>query len=156
MKKITIVQEDNFDKARKKIREELKKDPSKKIIFSSDNDELNRKILEKEKINLLLINLNKRKDKQKQRDSGFNQVLAKIAKKNKITIGINLDEIIEAKTLKQKSEILARIKQNIKICNKNKIKMKFIATNPKNNRNLHDLKSLGLVLGMHTSIAKYL
>ena len=81
--------------------------------------------------------------------------MAKIVKKNKIVIGINLDEIIESKT-KQKSEILSRVKQNIKLCNKNKINMKFIATNPKNNRNIYDLKSLGIVLGMPTWMTKSL
>jgi hypothetical protein len=50
------------------------------------------------------------------------------------------------------AEILARIRQNVRICNKNKLKMKFIYKNQK--RNLLDLKSFGLVLGMPTSIIK--
>ena len=141
MKNQILIQENNFDLARKKIRE----NKNKQIIFSSENDELNRKILEKEKIDLLLLNQEGRKDFQKQRNSGYNQVLAKIAKKNKITIGINLDEIINSK---QKPEILARVKQNIKLCNKNKLKMKFIAQ--KHKRDIYDLKALGLVLGMPT------
>ena len=124
---------------------------AKKIIFTSNDDELNRKILEKEPIDILLINQSNKRDFQKQRNSGFNQVLAKIAKKNKITIGIDLDEILESKS---KKEILARTKQNIKLCNKNKLKMKFISQNPKNNRNLYDLKSLGLILGMPTWMTK--
>lgn len=140
-----LIQENTFEKARK----EINKNKSEKIIFTSNNDELNRKVLEKLPIEILLINQKDRRDRQKQRDSGFNQVLAKIAKKNKITIGINLDEIIESKS-ETKKKILARIKQNIKLCNKNKLKMKFIAQNPKNNRNTYDLKSLGLVLGMPT------
>jgi len=144
-----LIQENNFEKARKKIKETK----DKIIIFNSDDDELNRKIMEKEKINSLLINQLHRKDKQKQRDSGFNQVLAKIAKKNKIEIGINLDEVINAKE-KQKAEILARIKQNIKLCNKNKLNMKFIYFKEK--RNLHDLKALGLILGMPTKMVKNL
>ncbi|MEK6817664.1 MAG: hypothetical protein AABX80_02575, partial [Nanoarchaeota archaeon] len=116
-----IIKESNFEKARKLIHENR----DKIIIFSSDDDELNRKILEKEKINILLINLAGKKDFQKQRDSGFNQVLAKIAKKGDVAIGINFDEIIESNQI-EKSKILARIHQNIKLCNKNKLKMKFI------------------------------
>ncbi len=139
-----IIQENTFEKARKAIRE-----AKKPIIFSSANDDLNRKILEKEKINILLINLEGRKDYQKQRDSGFNQVLAKLAKKKKITIGINFDEIINSKN---KHEILARIQQNIRLCNKNKLKMKFIQQ--KHQRNIYDLKSLGLILGMPTWMTK--
>jgi len=149
--KSKIINENTFEKARK----EINKNKSQKIIFTSNNDELNRKVLEKLPINILLINQSKRKDKQKQRDSGFNQVLAKIAKKNKIIIGINFDEIIESKS-ETKKKILARVKQNIKLCNKNKLKMKFIAQNPKNNRNIYDLKSLGLILGMPTWMTKKL
>tara|TARA_Y100000034_G_scaffold45400_1_gene55819 strand:+ start:2365 stop:2796 length:432 start_codon:yes stop_codon:yes gene_type:complete len=136
-------------KSFEKIRELIKKNKGKRIIFSSDNDELNRKVLEKEKINIFLINQQKRKDFLKQRNSGFNHVLAKIAKKNNISIGINLDEII-----KEKAEILSRIRQNIKLCNKNKLKMKFICK--ENKRDIYDLRSLGLVLGMPTWMAKEL
>ena len=147
MKNQIIIQENNFDIARKKIKE----NKTKTIIFSG-NDELNRKILEKEKIDILLLNQAGRKDKLKQENSGFNQVLAKIAKKNNVTIGINLDEIINVRG-KRKAEILARIKQNIKLCNKNKIKMKFIGQKP---RDIYDLKALGLVLGMPTNMVKEL
>ena len=146
----TIISENSFEKARNEIR----KNKSKAIIFSSDDDELNRKILEKEKIDVLLLNLKGRRDFQKQRNSGFNQVLAKLAKKGDVIMGINLDEIIESNE-KTKAEILARARQNIKLCSKNKLRMKFIS-NEKNKRNLHDLKALGLVLGMPTWMTKEL
>ena len=149
MEKTILINETTFEKARKKINDSK----NNNIIFTSDNDDLNRKILEKQPINILLLNQSKRKDRQKQRNSGFNQVLAKIAKKNKITIGINLDEILESKG-KAKSLILSRIKQNIKLCNKNKINMKFITIRRKNKRNSNSLKALGLVLGMPTSMFK--
>ncbi|MEK6827236.1 MAG: RNase P subunit p30 family protein [Nanoarchaeota archaeon] len=138
-----LIQETNFEKAKKLIKE----NSNKKIIFSSNDDELNRKILEKEKIDVLLLKQEKRKDFQKQRNSGLNQVLAKLAKKKDITIGIDFDEIINSEE-KEKAKILARISQNIKICNKNKLEMKFISKNQK--RNPFDLKSLGLILGMPT------
>jgi ribonuclease P/MRP protein subunit RPP1 len=144
-----FIEESNFDKARKQINE----NKGKFIIFSSEDDELNRKILEKEKINVLLLNQKERKDFQKQRNSGLNQVLAKIAKKNNITIGINLDELIKAEE-KKKSDLIARIRQNIKICSKNKVKMKFISKS--NKRNQLDLQALGLVLGMPTWMIKEL
>jgi len=139
----TLILENNFDKARKLINE----NKDKKIIFSSNDDELNRKILEKEKIEILLLNQTGRKDFQKQRNSGLNQVLAKLAKKNNVIIGINFDEIVNSDG-KEKSLILARVVQNIKLCNKNKLKMKFISK--ENKRNSLDMKSLGLVLGMPT------
>lgn len=149
MKNTILIQETNFNKIRQKIKE----NPKKIIIFSSNNDKLNRKVIEKEKINILLLNQAQRKDRFKQRDSGFNQVLAKLAKNKNIIIGINLDEILESKGEKKK-EILARIKQNIKLCNKQKLKMDFIALKEKNKRDIYDLKALGLVLGMPTYLTK--
>ncbi len=142
-----LIQEDNFDKAKKQIKE----NSNKEIIFSSNEDETNRKVLEKEDIKILLLNQTGKKDFQKQRNSGFNQVLAKIAKKKEIIIGINLDEIITSSE-KEKARILARIRQNIKICSKNKVNMRFISLTRK--RDVLDLKSLGLVLGMPTWMIK--
>ncbi len=144
-----IITEQTFEKARKRIKELQNK--KQQIIFSSDDDELNRKILEKEKIDILLLNQKDKKDFAKQRNSGLNQVLAKIAKKNNIKIGINLDEIIDAKN---KSQILARVRQNIKLCNKYKIQIKFISEKCK--RNSHDLKALGLTLGIPSAMTKNL
>lgn len=151
---MNIIKSRDFDEARKKIKKSMQKNEGQ-VVFSSDDDELNRKILEKEKIDILLINFSGRKDKAKQRDSGFNQVLAKIAKKSNVTIGINLDEIISG-TGKQKAEILARLRQNIRLCNKNHLKMKFIAENQSNERNIYDLRTLGIVLGMPTNMTKNL
>ena len=141
MKQI-LIQESTFEKARKKIRE----NKGKEIIFSSSNDDLNRKVLEKEDISILLINQKNRKDRMKQRDSGFNHVLAKIAKKKNIEISINLDEIINSNG-KEKAEIIGRVIQNIMLCNKNKLKIQFIS---KSKKDQYDLKALGLVLGMPT------
>ncbi len=143
MKPQIILTETNFSK----LKEEVKKNKDKTLIFSGNNDELNRKVLEKLPVQVLLINLSERKDRMKQRDSGFNQVMAKLAKKNNVAIGINLDELI-ASEKNQKAEILARIRQNIKLCNKYKVRMKFIAQKEK--KDSYDLKALGLILGMPT------
>jgi len=142
MEKFVLIQEGDFQKIREKIRENR----GKKVIFSGDNDELNKKVLEKENINVLLLTLSRRKDRLKQRDSGFNHVLARLAKKKNVVIGINFNEVINSKA-EEKSKILARVRQNIKLCNKNKLKMKFIL---KEKRDSYDLKSLGLILGMPT------
>lgn len=149
-----LLTQTNFNK----LKDEVKKAKSenKIIIFTSEDDELNRKVLEKLQVNILLINLKNRKDFQKQRNSGFNQVMAKEAKKKNIIVGINLDEIIEERNLKNKAEMLARIKQNVFLCNKNKVKMKFIIQKQVNSRNIYDLKLLGLILGMPTWMVKEL
>ena len=150
MKNQILIKGTNFQKLKK----EIQNNKDKKIIFSSNNDDVNRQVVEKEKIDVLLLNQSLRKDRFKQRDSGFNQVLAKLAKKKNIIIGINLDELLNSKK-KIKAEILARVKQNIKLCNKNRLKMKFVSSE-KNERNIYDLKALGLVLGMPTWMTKEL
>ena len=80
MEEFILIHENTFEKARNKINE----NKEKATIFSSDDDELNRKIIEKLPIKILLLNQAQRKDKHKQRDSGLNQVLAKIAKKSAV------------------------------------------------------------------------
>lgn len=141
-----------------KLKNEVKKAQleSKEIIYTSNDDELNRKVIEKLPVQVLLINLAGRKDFQKQRNSGFNQVMAKVMKKKKIILGINFDEIVECKNLKEKSEVLARIKQNLFLCKKNKVRMMFVFLKEKNERNIYDLRALGLVLGMGTWMTKEL
>lgn len=153
-----ILTEANFSRLKDKIKKEkaILENKNKVIIYSSEDDELNRKVIEKLPIDILLLNLKDRKDFQKQRNSGFNQVLAKAMKKKNIQLGINLDEIIEERNPKKKAEILARLRQNIVLCNKNKLKMKFIIQKEKNSRNIYDLKTLGLVLGMPTWMTKEL
>ena len=143
-----IVSAKTFDEARKEIR----KNEGKKIIFSGNDDELNRKILEKEKISVLLLSQAGRKDRLKQKDSGLNEVLAKIAKKENIAVGINLDEIINSGK-EQKAKILARAEQNIRLCRKNKVAIKFVS---EKKHDPYNLKSLGLVLGMPTWMTKEL
>lgn len=140
MKNYALIEGNSFEK----IRKDVLGNEGKRIVFTSLDDDLKRKVLEKLDIDCLLIKQEGRGDFQKQRNSGFNQVLAKIAKKKNVIIGIDLEEVINSQG-KSKAEILARIRQNIKLCNKNKLKMKFVG---KSERNIYDLKALGLVLGM--------
>lgn len=141
-----LISSREFNEARRKIKE----NQGKRIVFTSQDDDLSRKVLEKENIQVLLINQSGRRDRLKQRNSGFNQVLAKIAKKKGVAIGINLDEILNADK-EEKAKILARIEQNIVLCNKNKLKMAFLSKLP---RDQYDLKALGVVLGMPTWMTK--
>lgn len=148
MKPSIIIKSENFEKARA----EIKKNKDKTIIFTSNDDELNRKILEKERINIFLISLSGRKDWQKQRNSGLDNVMAKEASKKGVIIAIDLDEIIKSSE-KEKELILARVRQNVELCNKHKLKMTFIG---KRTKDPYELKALGLVLGMPTWMTKEL
>ena len=144
-----ILREENFSR----LKELIKKNSEKEIIFCSNDDALNQKVLEKLNISVLLLNLGGRKDFAKQRNSGFNQVMARLAKKNNIVLGINLDEIVLSNS-NEKVQVLARLRQNVEICNRNKIEMKFVGQ--KVNRDSYDLKALGLVLKMPTWMTKKL
>ena len=84
----TILTQKDFNKLKNEVKK-VKEENKDIIIYSSEDDELNRKVIEKLPINVLLINLSGRRDFQKQRNSGFNQVMAKIMKKNNIHLGRN-------------------------------------------------------------------
>ena len=144
MEKI-IVKETDFNK----IKSSIKNNKDSQIIFSSQDDELTRKIMEKLPINGVLIPLENRKDYSKQRNSGFNEVMAKIAKKNKIDLYFSLDEIIVSKS---KERIIARIIQNIELCNRNKIQIKLYSEKTKRNEN--ELKSILSSFGAPTWMTK--
>jgi RNase P/RNase MRP subunit p30 len=108
-----MIDANNIELARKQIR--TAKRPS---IVMAKGDEFNRTILEYGKFDVLLsVEAGNRRDKIKQLDSGLNEVIAKIAAKNNVAIGIDLGEIYGLDK-KEKAVRLARIKQNIEICRK--------------------------------------
>ena len=108
----------NLNQARKQI-QTLKKE-KKQVIIQAQDEEFNRKILENPDVDILLgLETHDRKDKLKQRDSGLNEVLCKLAFQNNIKIGINLDEIQKLEK-KDKARVLTRIIQNIKLCRRTK------------------------------------
>lgn len=146
MESVTLT-EKNFSR----LKEFVKREKGKEIIFTSSDDDLNRKVAEKLPVQIIIIPLSDRRDYTKQRDSGLNEVVAKIFKKNKISLGFRVNELIDSK---HKDRILSRLKQNIKICARLKVQIKFIDAS--NDFNLIDLKSLGLVLGMPTWMIKSL
>ncbi len=89
-------------------------------IIEAKDDEFNRKILEKGNVNVLVsVEKGRRKDTLKNLDSGLNEILARIAAKKNVLIGINVDEI-SILSKKGKAERLSRIIRNIRICRKAK------------------------------------
>jgi len=134
---MSIINTNNLQEVIKKIK--LSKE--KPIIVQAQNDEFNRKILEYGKFDIILSpESGNRKSSVRSIDSGMNNVLAKIAAKNNILIGINLKEISQLDK-KQKAERLEKIIQNIKICRKAKAKLAIISNIKKEAEHL--LLSLG-------------
>lgn len=125
----------------------LKKEQSPRIVMAQD-DEFNRKILEHGKFDILLsIEGGTRKNKIRQEDSGLNHVLSKIAAKNNISIGIELEEIANLQS-KEKASRLAKIIQNVKICRKSKTKIAI------KSKSIQTAKDFLLGLGGSTSQVK--
>jgi len=135
----------NINEARKQI-QKLKKE-KKKIIVQAQESEFNRKIIENKDVDIFLDpHIHKRKSPLKQKDSGLNEILCKIAKKNNIKIGLTLSKI---KSSKNKSIVLARVMQNIRLCKKTGTEIILLGRYDKK-----DAFSFLLSLGCSTSQAK--
>src|SRR3989338_9923415 len=146
--KMEIINTPNLNEVRKKILDLKKK--NKEIIVQAQDEEFNRKVLEIG-INILLSpEIHNRRDKLKQRDSGLNEILCKIAAKNNTRIGIEIDKITKLDK-KEKAKTLARIKQNIKLCRKAGCKIIVI---DKNKYDKQGIMSFFISLGASTEQAK--
>jgi len=144
-----IISTSSLNEARKQI-QKLKKE-NKLVIVRAQDTEFNRKILENKDVSVLLSpEIHNRKNKLKERDSGLNEILCRIAAKNNIKIGINIEEIKKAEG-KEKAIILARLMQNIMLCKKTKAEIKILNCKEKDKR---EVFSLLLTLGASTSQAK--
>ncbi|MEA3329502.1 MAG: hypothetical protein U9Q06_02045 [Nanoarchaeota archaeon] len=139
----------NLEDIKKKIN---KLTGGEKVVVFARDDEFNRKMLENGKINFLIFpKVNSVKDKLKQRDSGLNQVLCKIARDNHIIIGVDIKNVFSKNEFDLSRE-LSRVRQNIKLCKKYNVKIVLINCGK---RDEIDLKSFLLTLGMKTEMAKY-
>lgn len=144
-----IIDTNELTKARNLILSSYGKE---KVIVISKGDDFNRSILENNKVDVLVFReFNLRRDRLKQRDSGLNHVLCRLAKDNNISIGLDLNELT-FRINKSDTEYLGRIIQNIRLCNKYKVKIVL------SNISSIDKNSLiGLLesLGMSSSMANY-
>ncbi|MDD5192890.1 MAG: hypothetical protein PHH54_05830 [Candidatus Nanoarchaeia archaeon] len=142
---MNIINTTNINEARKEILK-LKKE-NKKVIVQAQDDEFNRKIFENKDVDIVTGLEFNRKDRLKQRDSGLNEVLCKLASKNNIKISIDIREI-QKLPKKEKAIILSRIIQNIKLCRRTKTEIIFIPELKK-----QDAFSFLLALGASTNQA---
>ena len=137
----------NINEARKQI-QKLKKQ-KQPVIVQAQNDEFNRKILENKDVDMVIgLESHNRKDRLKQRDSGLNEILCKLAKKNNVKIGLDISELKNKKG-KEKAKILARIMQNIKLCKRTGAEIVIMGNYDKKNA-----FSFLITLGASTEMAK--
>ena len=138
---------ESSEKEARRIIQSLK---NKIIAIVGGDNAFNRRIIETLKIDYLISpERGNKKDNLKQRDSGINHIIAKLAKEKNIVIIIDMSEIVKLKKM-EKALRLERIIQNIKICRKVKCKLKIasLANNKKNIINERSRKSFGISLGM--------
>lgn len=136
--------------ARRTIEFFKQKKVSKKIAILARDDEFNRRALETLKIDYLVSpENNPGKDNLKQRSSGFNHVMAEIAKKKNIQIVVDLTWL-NSLNEKKKAIAISRIIQNIKVCRKAKIDLKLASFATKQEEILDEkqIKAIGFSLGM--------
>ena len=114
------------------------------VVVEGGNDKINRAALENKKVDILLgPEKNRDRDFTHYRNSGLNQVLCRLAKKNDIAIGFDFNDILDTN---YKGKVLGRMMQNVKLCRKFKVKM--IIVDFKEERSKEELKSFGISLGM--------
>lgn len=96
-----------------------------------------------------------RRDFIHQRGSGLNHIMARLAAQNDVKIGFSFSTILNASPV-DRSKVIGRVKQNIMLCRKYKVKtvVASFASNPLEMRSAKDLISFFTVLGMHPKEAK--
>lgn len=141
-----IINSDKTEEIRKQA-EKMKK-TNKPVIVLGRDIEFNRKILDMKKVYMLVLQHSQGRDKLKQRDSGLNEILCRIAQKNNITLALDFKEIKNSEE-KERAKILGRIIQNIKLARK--YKNKLILLNKSEDKT--NIQALFQVLGADTKTA---
>ena len=137
----------------RKIVESLK-NSGKKIAIKARDEVFNRRVLETLNFDYLVsLEINKGKDTLKQRSSGLNHVVAKIAAKKNIAIVVSSQDLFNF-TGKELSVYISKIIQNIKICRKVDCKIKIASFSDKKSCSCLGKKKLGVSWGMSSQQTK--
>lgn len=119
-----MINTSNLNHTRKEI-QRLKAE-GKIVVVRAQDDDFNRKMFESSDVRVVVgLEMHDRSDYLKQRDSGLNEILCRLAKKNGIKIGIELKKIVKLSP-KDKAIVLSRIMQNIRLCRRVGVRMVII------------------------------
>jgi len=122
-------------------------------VIQGGKDSVNRNAVENKSVDILLSpERGRNKDFMKSRNSGLNQVLCKLANKNSVAIGYDFNYLLNAKE-SQRPNIIGRMKFNVTLCNKYKVKM-YVCNSTKEERGNSDLEAFGRILGMRKVVVK--
>jgi len=144
-KDFVLVKNDNKKELLKKINQA--KDKGLLVVVKPESEELLRFVLERTKADLIYAQeFICPKDSVHFLRGGLDQVTCKIARDKGKTIGFSFKEILNAEN---KGKLLARMKFNIKLCRKYKVKLFFsnFSEGVMGMRSAKDLASLWEVLG---------
>jgi RNase P/RNase MRP subunit p30 len=120
-----MINTSNIEEAKKRI----KNSKEKPIIVLAKDSAFNRKIAEYGKFDILMsVEYSANNQKLRTLDSGLNEILARIAQKNDIAIGLDIKEI-KSLDKKRRAIVLERVIQNIRICRKTKCKIRILNYN---------------------------
>ncbi len=114
------------------------------------NENITRKALEDKKTDLIYgIEKYTGRDKLNQKNSGLNQVLCRLARENKVKIGLSFNDLLNSDGAKR-AVILGRMVQNAMLCNKYKVDVVVgsFANNKHELRMAKDLIAFGRLLGL--------
>jgi len=145
-----IIKADSWMELNKKI------NSSKEELIIAEGGELNRLILENKRVDIIVgAEKSKKNDFLHYRNSGLNQVLCKLARKNDIAVAFNFNEVLKLKGA-GRSQLIGRMMQNVRMCRKYGVRMIIasFATNKFELKNPSDLMSFGMILGMTPKEAK--
>ena len=139
-----MINTEKIEEAKKAIKRE-----KKPVIVKAQSNDFNRRILEQANFDVLLSpESGSKKDTLRQIDSGLNEILVDIAKRKKISIGINIHEI-KLLEKKEKANRLAKIRQNLMLCKKAGVRILAI-----NYKDKMGTQSILATLGASTSQAR--
>lgn len=139
----SLVIPNNFKDLRKKVN----KENGLVVVIGS---QFNREVLSNKKVDILLSpHHGVVRDFLHYRNSGLNDVLCKLAKKNSVAIGFSFSEVLNSQGI-NRSLMLGRMMQNVRFCRKFKVPMVLasFAFEGFEMRAPKDLISFGVVLGM--------
>ena len=118
------------------------------IIISNPSDDIRKSIEEKPDI-IFGVESKGKRDFVHQRNSGFNQILCKIAESKRVIIGVQVTQLINSNGMLL-SQIAGRIYQNITLCRKfkNEMLLASFAFRPYEMRAPSELQAIAEALGM--------
>lgn len=146
---------DGFDKTIYAKLQSANARESNELVIVKCTDEKSLRIAAENKNADILIGLEsiEGKDSLHGRNSGMNEVICKLLKKNSIAMGISFKSVLNSAN---KALILGRIMQNIELCRKYKVEMVLasFAESKWDLRSANELVSFGVTLGMTPLEAK--